>query len=377
MPETTVLVTGSRGFIGRNLLVGLQRTKNVAVKTFDRGEPIGKLEEALAESDFIFHLAGVNRPKDEKEFEEVNAGLTKDVIAILEKAKKRPAIVFASSYQAALDNSYGKSKKAAEDALIAFSRRTGARVFIFRLPGVFGKWSRPNYNTVVATFCHNIAQGMDITISDRQKEIVLVYIDVLVDKFLRLLDAREDECGFFCDIDKAYRISLGELADKIYELKNMRDTLVVPDLSDEFMRCLYATYLSFLDEKKFSYPLDVKSDARGSLFELIKSKHFGQIFLSTSRKGILRGNHYHDSKIEKFCVIKGKALIRFRHILSNEVISYPVSDEKMEIVDIPPGYTHSIENLSDGEMILLVWANQIFDPQLPDTHSCEVQHEKD
>jgi len=367
----TVLVTGSRGFIGKNLLEGLQRTKDIAIKTFDRGEPVAKLEDALQEVDVVYHLAGVNRPKDEREFAEVNAGLTREVIAILEKFRKFPMIVLASSMQADLDNPYGKSKKAAEEALVDFNKRTGARVCIYRLSGVFGKWSRPNYNTVVATFCHNIARGFDIAISDRQKELTLVYIDDVVSEFLRLLRKDHDN-GIFYTIGKTYTVTLGELADKICELKNMRGSHIVPDLSSEFMRCLHATYLSFMDEKDFSYPLDVKADARGSLFELIKSKQFGQIFLSKTRKGILRGNHYHNSKVEKFCVIQGKAVIRFRHIFLREVISYHVSDEKIEVVDIPPGYTHSIENLSDGEMIVLFWANQVFDPENPDTYNLEV-----
>jgi UDP-2-acetamido-2,6-beta-L-arabino-hexul-4-ose reductase len=368
----TVLVTGSRGFIGKNLIEGLQRTKDIALKTFDRGEPPSKLEVALKEADVVYHLAGVNRPKDEREFEEVNTGLTRDVITILEKLQKFPIIVLASSYQAELDNPYGKSKKAAEEAIIAYSKKTGAKVFIYRLPGVFGKWSRPNYNSVVATFCYNIVRGLAISISDRQKESTFVYIDDVVNEFMRLLHTMHDVKNYFYEIDKTYCVTLGELADKIYALKSMRDSLVVPDLSDDFMRCLHATYLSFLEENSFAYPLEVKTDIRGSLFELIKSKHFGQIFVSKTHKGILRGNHYHNSKIEKFCVIQGKAVIRFRHIFSREVISYHVSDDKIEVVDIPPGYTHSIENLSDGEMIVLFWANQIFDPENPDTYFLEV-----
>jgi UDP-2-acetamido-2,6-beta-L-arabino-hexul-4-ose reductase len=367
----TVLVTGSRGFIGKNLMEGLLRTKNIAVKTFDRGEPTGKLENVLQEADVIYHLAGVNRPKDEREFAEVNAGLTGEMIAILERHRKMPLVVFASSTQADLNNPYGKSKKKAEEALVAFGRKTGARVRIYRFHGVFGKWSRPDYNTVVATFCHNIAHGLDITISDRHKELTLVYIDDVVNEFLGLLIKDHDD-DIYHTVGKTYTVTLGELADKIYELKSTRESLIVPDLSEEFTRCLHATYLSFLDEKNFSYPLDVKIDARGSLFELIKSKHFGQIFMSKTHKGILRGNHYHNSKVEKFCVIQGKAVIRFRHFFSKEVISYPVSDEKIEVVDIPPGYTHSIENLTDGEMIVLFWANQIFDPAKPDTNFLEV-----
>ncbi len=369
---TNVLVTGSRGFIGKNLMEALSRTKDVAFTTFDRGDTDAHLEQVLGAADVVYHLAGVNRPKEDQEFADVNAGLTRTVTTVLERLGRAPLVVLASSTQAELDNPYGKSKKAAEEVLTDFGRRTGARIAIYRLPGVFGKWSRPNYNTVVATFCHNIARGLDIAISDRSREITLVYIDDVVQEFLGLLE-RKLSGGPFLSISRSFTVTLGELADRIRALRDMRKTLVVPDLDDKLMRCLHATFLSFCDERDLSYPLDVKKDERGSLFELIKSPHFGQIFLSRTRAGVIRGNHYHNSKVEKFCVIQGRAVIRFRHILSREVISYHVSDEKVEVVDIPPGYTHSIENLSAGEMVVLFWANEVFDAARPDTYFLPVE----
>lgn len=370
----TVLITGSRGFIGKNLRAALGRNQEVIIRTFDRDDEQGLLDSHLAEADFIYHFAGVNRPQDPKDFEIGNAHLTGRIVGTLQRLKRTVPILLTSSSQAERDNPYGKSKKAAEEILAEYSKRTGAPIFIYRLPGVFGKWSRPDYNTVVATFCHNIARGLEIKVSDPTNELELVYIDDVVRHFTGHLHQPSLPVGAGCyfHINTTFKVTLGELAAKIYSLRDMRTTLRVPDLVDYFMRCLNATYLSFLDTKDFSYPLDLKTDERGSLFELIKSEHFGQIFVSKTFKGITRGNHYHDSKIEKFCVIQGKAVIRFRHVLSEEVIAYHVSDEKMAVVDIPPGYTHHIENIGDNEMIVLFWANQIFDPDNSDTYFEEV-----
>ncbi|TLD40094.1 MAG: Capsular polysaccharide synthesis enzyme Cap5F [Candidatus Jettenia ecosi] len=386
-----VLITGSKGFIGKNLTEALRRNNDVVIKTFDADDDLGLLESHLRDVDFIYHLAGINRPQNPAEFETGNAQSTASIVEILNKTGRNVPILLTSSIQAERDNPYGKSKKAAEDILADYKKKTGAPIYVYRLPGVFGKWSRPNYNTVVATFCHNIARGFEINISDPDYEIELVYIDDVMRHFTGHLDhnppqpiplikgvkeqsappvgeARDEGDTCFYKIDRTFKVTLGELAAKIYNLRDMRKTLNVPDLSDYFMRCLHATYLSFLDTRDFSYPMDIKTDNRGSLFELIKSEHFGQIFVSKTYKGITRGNHYHDSKIEKFCVIQGKAAIRFRNILNKDVIEYLVSDEKIEVVDIPPGYTHHIENLSDGEMIVLFWANQIFNPDKPDTY---------
>lgn len=366
----TVLITGSRGFIGKNLRAALARNQDVIIRTFDRDDKPGLLDSLLAEADFIYHFAGVNRPQDPKEFEIGNARLTGRIVETLARLKRTVPILLTSSSQAERDNPYGKSKKVAEEIVAEYSKRTGTPIFIYRLPGVFGKWSRPDYNTVVATFCHNIARGLEIKMSDPTNKLELVYIDDVIRHFTSHLHQPPlpEGAGCYFQINTTFKVTLGDLAAKIYSLRDMRTTLRVPDLADYFMRCLNATYLSFLDTRDFSYPLDLKTDERGSLFELIKSEHFGQIFVSKTFKGITRGNHYHDSKIEKFCVIQGKAVIRFRHVLSEEVITYHVSDEKMAVVDIPPGYTHHIENIGDSEMIVLFWANQIFDPEKPDTY---------
>lgn len=364
----TVLITGSRGFIGKNLIVTLGRNSETNIKTYDSDDDPGLLDSHLKEADFICHFAGVNRPQDPSEFEIVNALLTRRIVETLRRLERIVPILFTSSVQAEFDNPYGKSKKAAEHILEEYNERTGARVYIYRLPGVFGKWSRPNYNTVVATFCHNIARDLPITISDSQEKIELVYIDDVVKHILQHIFDYSHTGNLYHEVDRTFIIKLGELYDKIRELRDMATTLKVPDLSDPFMKCLHATYLSFLDARLFSYSMDIKTDTRGSLFELIKSDSFGQIFVSKTHKGVSRGNHYHDSKVEKFCVIQGRAAIRFRHVLNQEVIEYFVSEEKIEVVDIPPGYTHQIENLGDGEMIVLFWANQIFDPDKSDTY---------
>ena len=366
-----VLVTGSNGFIGKNLIEGLRRSRDIEIKTFDIENDIDSLAGHLKDADIVFHLAGVNRPEKVEEFAVGNAGLTRTIVEILEKSKSNTPVVLSSSIQATLDNPYGISKKQAEDILIEYSRKNHAKVYIYRFPNVFGKWCRPNYNSVVATFSYNISHGIDIFISDENKEIELLYIDDLVEEFLKILsgeNADSDKDKYYYKVKRTFRTTLGELARKIYQLRDIRKTLIVPDLSEGLMKCLHATYLSYLDKNDFSHRLELKTDERGNLAELIKSDHFGQIFVSTTRKGVIRGNHYHNTKVEKFCVLKGEAVIKFRHIFEDEVLSYHVSGEHIEVVDIPPGYTHSIENLGDKEMIVLFWANQIFDVGRPDTY---------
>jgi UDP-2-acetamido-2,6-beta-L-arabino-hexul-4-ose reductase len=373
----TVLVTGAKGFIGRNLMEALARRDGIAAVGIDADDGLPALKAALGSADIVYHLAGVNRPEKEEDFFRGNTDATSAMLAVLSDLNRAPAIVLASSSQAALDNPYGISKKRAEDLIADYGERAGAPVYIYRLTNVFGKWCRPNYNSVVATFCHNVARGLDIRISDRSREIRLVYIDDVVASFLSLLDRppQPEPCSRL-GIEPSYRLTLGELVDRIQQLKDIRRSLVVPDFSDGFTRCLYATYLSYLAEDDFAYGLDQKKDTRGALAELIKNRHFGQIFVSRTHGGVIRGNHYHNTKVEKFCVLQGQAAIRFRHIHSQAVLTYRVCGEDMQIVDIPPGYTHSIENLSDQEMIVLFWADQIFDPAKPDTYPCEVETAK-
>jgi len=368
-----VLVTGSKGFIGRNLIEALKTVPNIEIITFDVEDEISKLEKLVEYAHFIYHFAGVNRPSDISDFEKVNVGLTREIINIILKVKKRTSIVFTSSIHAESENPYGISKRKAEEIILEYSRNTKSIVYLYRLPGVFGKWCRPNYNSVVATFCHNIARDLDIEIDDPEKEISLVYIDDVIEEFIKLLEGKDEKQDErFYGITRVFKITLGELAQKIYELADIRRTLKIPDLANDFMRFLYATYLSHFNENGFSYMLDVKKDHRGILCEIIKSQYSGQIFISKSYRGVIRGNHYHNTKVEKFCVIQGSAVIRLRNILKDEIISYCVSGDKIEIVDIPPGYTHSLENTGDGELIVLFWADEIFDPNRPDTYSKEV-----
>lgn len=364
----TILVTGSRGFIGKNLMEALSRI-DCRVTTFDSRDEISRLRQLLAEADFIYHLAGVNRPDDDEEFDYGNAGLTHIIVTTLGELDRSPTIVFSSSVQACSDNPYGLSKKKAEDILCKYGTETKARVLIYRLANVFGKWARPNYNSVIATFCYNISRGIDINVSDRQNQLQLIYIDDVLESFTGILRGDGDTGdGRYRTVEPSYRITLGELADRIYSFRDIHETLFLPDMSDTFIKHLYTTYLSYLDKSDFSCVPDARIDERGSLVELFKSDSFGQIFISRTYGGIIRGNHYHNSKVEKFCVVEGDAVIRLRNINSEVVHEYHVSGEKIELVDIPPGYTHSIENLSDDEMIVLFWTNEVFDPLNPDTY---------
>ncbi|MCA9216775.1 MAG: NAD-dependent epimerase/dehydratase family protein [Planctomycetales bacterium] len=366
----TILVTGSEGFIGRNLIAALKRRSDelaVRVTTFTSRDDIETLQNRLREADIVFHLAGANRPPNEHDFQMVNTGLTEQIVATIEEMEKPPVVVISSSTQAERDNPYGRSKLGAENALTAYHERTGNPVSIYRLPNVFGKWSRPNYNTVVATFCHNISRGLDIQINDPSHQITLVYIDEVVRCFLRHVDA-ETPLSSRESVDETFDITVGELADKIREVHAIRQTLKVPDLSDRMTKYLYSTYLSFLDEQDFAGSVDLKVDDRGWLFELIKSDTFGQMFVSTTKPGITRGNHYHDTKVEKFCLIHGEGIIRFRLPERDDIVEYPVNDQEIKVVDIPPGYTHSIENTGSNSMIVLFWANEVFDPNRMDTY---------
>lgn len=369
-----VLVTGSDGFIGKNIIEALSRREDIRLRTFDVGDSHKDLYTYLEEADTIYHLAGVNRSEKIDDFEKVNFGLTKDIVGHLERLGCRPTIVLSSSTQAALDNPYGVSKKRAEETLITYAERNNTSVYIYRLPNVFGKWCRPNYNSVVATFCYNVAHGLIINITDAKKELQLVYIDDVVNSFLSKLE--QNSATSLCSIEAVnpvYSITLGALAEKIYAFHDIRHSLVVPDFSDRFMKCLYGTYLSYLPEDDFCYDLPQISDHRGKLAELLKSLNFGQIFISRTPTGVTRGNHYHNTKAEKFCILEGEAIVRFRHILSKEIKSYRVSGSEFKVLEISPGYAHSISNTGDKEMIVLFWADEIFDPQVPDTYYCEVE----
>ena len=364
----TVLVTGAEGFIGKNLCSSLSLLPETEVLKYDLGNTPEQLRGYIDRCDIIYRLAGINRPKTEEEFYTGNTGFTENVLSVIEKSGRKIPVVFTSSIQALRDNAYGKSKKAAETAIFEWSRRNGVSAYVYRLPNVFGKWCRPGYNSVTATFCHNIARGLPIQINDPAAGLSLVYIDDVVSDFLHVLSGEKSaaEDGF-CYVSRTFQTTVGKLAEQIRSFSRNRDTLVMPEFSGEFERFLYATYVSYLPEREFSYKLDKKEDNRGWLAVFIKSGGFGQIFISKTKPGVTRGNHWHNTKVEKFLVIQGEACIRFRKIGSDEVLEYRVSGNKPEVVDIPTGYTHSIENVGRDEMITLFWSDQIFDPSKPDT----------
>ncbi|MDQ0058847.1 UDP-2-acetamido-2,6-beta-L-arabino-hexul-4-ose reductase [Paenibacillus harenae] len=341
------------------------------VNAYSRSNSVEELEQFLIQADVVYHLAGINRPTQEQGYK-ANEELMDLILGLLRKHNKKPKIVYASTIQASVPNPYGLSKKAAEQALIRFGEETSADICIFRLSNLFGKWSKPNYNSVVATFCHNIARGIEITVNDPDTELELAYVDHVVNRFIELLG--EKAChDVYYSITPTYRITLGNLASTLKTFNELRKTSILPNLGDPLTKYLYSTYLSFLERDDFAYEIKTFNDHRGSLFEIIKSDAAGQIFVSTSVKGVERGNHYHNTKVEKFCVIKGKATVKFRHIFEDIVFSYQLSEEKRVILDIPPGYTHSIENSSEEELIVLFWANEIFRTEVPDTFMNGVQ----
>jgi UDP-2-acetamido-2,6-beta-L-arabino-hexul-4-ose reductase len=336
------------------------------VTVFDVDHSPDDLRAGLETADIVYHLAGVNRPQVNEDFEIGNAGLTRDICDMLRGMGRTPVIVMSSSVQAAFENPYGISKRHAEDALREFAARSGAQIRIYRLKNVFGKWCRPNYNSVVATFCHNIANDLPIQISDPSHELELVYVDDVVDAFMGELPVHAGRIGHR-DIP-SHSLTLGDLAGRIQSFHDMRTNLLTPDFAVRFNQQLYATYLSYPPDEARRQQLEIKSDQRGCLAEFIKSKHFGQIFISRTRPGITRGNHYHHTKAEKFFVVEGEGVIRMRQIESSEVVEYRVRGEAFQVIDIPPGYTHSIENIGSGDMVTLFWASEIFDPDRPDTY---------
>lgn len=367
-----ILVTGSNGFVGKNLIAELYNRGYKDIYKFDKDTDKSLLDEYTKNCEFVFHLAGVNRPKDEKEFMEGNFGFTSELLDLLKKHNNKAPILITSSIQAERDNPYGKSKRAGEELLFNYSKETGAKALIYRLPNLFGKWSRPNYNTVVATYCYNIARGLDIQINNPDAELTLCYIDDLLDEFIRTLQGNENKSGEYCCVSVTHQIKLGDLADRIKSFKESRKDLSIPNMEDELTKKLYSTYLSFLPKNEFSYNLNMHCDNRGSFTEFIRTLDRGQVSVNVAKPGITKGNHWHHSKNEKFLVVSGKGLIRFRKIGSDEIIEYKVNGEKLQVVDIPTGYTHSIVNVGDTDMITVMWANEAFNPEKSDTYFLEV-----
>ena len=364
-----ILITGARGFMGKNLRSALKGRYGDAhrLMLLDMPHTEEELLAAAAEADFVFHLAGVNRPTDPADFQKGNADFTRQLLTLLKERGKRPPVLLSSSIQAALENPYGQSKLSAEQAVADYGRETGSAVYLYRLPNVFGKWSRPNYNSAVATFCHNVARGLPITVNDPSVTLRLVYIDDVVEEFLRAMEGQPHREGEWCTVQPVHEVNLGHMAELIQSFPALRDSLTAPDQSDPLVKKLYATYLSFLPPEDFSRPTVTHADQRGSFTELLHMGSRGQVSLNISKPHITKGDHWHQTKHEKFIVLQGEGVIRFRKVGDSTVIAYKVSGENLTVVDIPTGYTHSIENTGDTDMLTLMWANEVFDPAHPDT----------
>lgn len=386
-----ILITGAKGFVGRNLVENLKNIRDGKDKThkissdleileYDIDNTLEQLDEFCKKADFVFNLAGVNRPKNKEEFIEGNFGFASTLLENLKKHKNNCPVMLSSSIQATLEgryagSDYGKSKLAGEELFKEYSKETGAKVLIYRFPNLFGKWCRPNYNSAVATFCNNIANDLPIQVNDRNTELELVYIDDLVEELLRAIENNEtkDEYGY-CYVPEIHRATLGEIVDLLYSFKESRKNLFIPNLTEgSFEKKLYSTYLSYLDPKDFSYKLKMNVDNRGSFTELVKSLDRGQVSINISKPGITKGQHWHNTKTEKFIVVAGTGIIQLRKIGTDEILEYRVSGEEITVVDMIPGYTHNIINLSETEnLVTVMWCNECFNPERPDTFFEEV-----
>ncbi|PIC56152.1 capsular biosynthesis protein [Sporosarcina sp. P12(2017)] len=367
-----ILITGAAGFLGKNLVAELRNQGYEDLYLYTRNNTLNDLEEYTKICDFVFHLAGVNRPENEAEFMDGNYGLTSKLLELLKKNNNKSTILITSSIQAEKENPYGISKKAGEDLLFKYSVETSAEVLVYRLPNLFGKWSKPNYNTVVATYCYNIARDLDIQINNPKAELTLCYIDDVLVEFVKALKGNPTKKDNHCFVKPKYTIRLEELASLIKSFKEFRTNLSVPNMDDPLTKKLYSTYLSFLPTDEFAYDLKMNIDNRGSFTEFIRTADRGQVSVNVSKPGIEKGNHWHHTKNEKFLVVSGVGLIRFRNIYTDEIIEYEVSGEKLQVVDIPVGYTHSIVNIGDVNLVTVMWVNESFNPEDPDTYFLEV-----
>lgn len=388
MDSMKVLVTGAKGFIGKNLIATLNNIRtgkdksfglpeNLTVYEYDVDSNPALLDLYCSDCDFVFNLAGVNRPKEQSEFIKGNYGFASMLLDTLKLHKNNCPVMISSSIQATLNNPYGKSKKAGEDLMFQYGRETGAPVCVYRFSNVFGKWCRPNYNSVIATFCYNITHELPIQVNDRNVVMNLIYIDDVVTELVNALSGKPhmDSKGY-CYVPITHTISLGEIADLLYSFRESRKNLSVPDMTDNgFVKKLYATYLSYLTEEQFCYSLKMHVDERGSFTEIFRTFERGQFSINISKPGITKGNHWHQTKNEKFVVVSGKGLIRLRKIDSNEIIDNHVSGDKLEVVDIPIGYTHSIINEGDIDLVTLMWSSECFDPEKPDTYFLKVEED--
>lgn len=393
-----ILVTGAKGFVGKNLCAQLNNIKDgkakyygditvSAVFEYDIDSTAEELDKYCAEADFVFNLAGVNRPKDQSEFMNGNFGFTSTLLDTLKKHKNKCPVMLSSSIQATLigrygESDYGKSKLAGEELFFDYSKETGAKVLVYRFPNLFGKWCRPNYNSAVATFCNNIANDLAIQVNDRSTQLELLYIDDLVDEMIASLKGEEHHCEFdgvdtvlteggrYCAVPTTHKVTLGEIVDLLTQFHEQPKTLTIPEIPDNsFAKKLYSTYLSYLPKEKVTFPLKMNVDDRGSFTELLRSDKCGQVSVNISKPGITKGQHWHNSKWEFFIVVSGHGLIQERKIDSDEVIEFEVSGDKIEAIHMLPGYTHNIINLSETEdLVTVMWANESFDPNKPDTY---------
>lgn len=392
-----ILVTGAKGFIGRNLietLHNIQDGKDISfhmdsdftVFEYDKDTDPELLDMYCKKADFVYHLAGINRPKNQQEFMDGNFGFTSTLLDCLKKYHNTCPVMISSSIQAVLENPYGLSKKAGEQLMFDYAQETGAEVFVYRFPNVFGKWCRPNYNSAVATFCYNLTRDLPIKVNDPSVQMTLVYIDDVIEELIHALqgNAHKNAEGY-CYVPVTHQITLGEIVALLYSFKNSRENRMIPNMkSGSFSKKLYATWLSYLPEEKFAYPLEMHEDVRGSFTEILRTEDRGQFSVNVSKVGITKGDHWHHTKNEKFVVVSGKALIQFRKIglnpdtgLTYPVIEYRVSGEKMEVIDIPTGYTHNIINVGDTDLVTFMWCNECFDPQKPDTYFLKVEDTKE
>lgn len=376
-----ILVTGAKGFVGRNLVSQLHNIqsgkarnygmegKELTVFEYDVNSDTSELDVYCRQADFVFNLAGVNRPKESSEFMKGNFGFASTLLDTLKKYGNTCPVMLSSSTQAAQDNPYGESKRAGEQLMFDYSKETGAKVLVYRFPNVFGKWCRPNYNSAVATFCHNIAHDLPIQVNDPDVVMNLVYVDDVVDELLAALNGREHRKGDYCGVPVVHTITLGSIAVLIKSFRRMSENLDVPDLSDAFTKKLYSTYLSYLPVEKFRYPLKMNVDERGSFTEIIRTADRGQFSVNISKPGITKGQHWHHTKSEKFVVVSGHGLIQLRKIGCEEIIEFEVSGDRIEAVEMIPGYTHNIINLSETEdLVTVMWCNECFNPERPDTY---------
>jgi len=365
-----VLVTGSNGFIGKNLIIRLNEL-DIQVLTYTRESSTQNLEGLIKDTDFVVHLAGENRPKDEKDFDIVNAGLTMSICDALRSLGENTPIILASSTQAEFDNAYGKSKLNAETALKVLEVDTGCPVYVYRLPGVFGKWCKPNYNSVVATFCYNISHDIPIQINDPSFELSLVYIDDVIEEFVKVIQGLRDGKKKL-SVQPKYKIKLGDLSTQIQNFKESRDSLITEKVGSGIVRKLYSTYLSYLSPEQFSYSIPSYGDERGMFAEMLKTKDSGQFSFFTAKPGVTRGGHYHHSKTEKFLVVQGRAKFGFRNVATDETHEIITTSKELKIVETVPGWSHNITNIGTEEIIVMLWANEIFNPNNPDTIAYKV-----